>query len=84
MGKYDPLEDYLSKAPAHLDKLVISFAQIEQIIGKPLPPNAYNAKGTWWRNTRRPQSKAWLAAGWKQDIVSWREQWVRFRRQRKA
>lgn len=85
MTKYTPLESFLSKTPSHLTNVVFSFAQLEQIIGKSLPPSARNARSTWWRNTRgerRPQSHAWLSAGWKQDIVSWREEWVRFRRQR--
>ena len=85
MGKYEPLGNYLTKTPSHVKHVVVSFAQIEQIFGTNLPPNAYNPKGTWWRNSRneaRPQSWAWLSAGWKQDIVSWNEQWVRFRRQR--
>lgn len=85
MAKYDPLEQFLSCTPSHLNNIVFSFAQIEQIIGTSLPPNAYNPKGTWWRNTRdlaRPQSRAWLTAGWKQDVVSWNDRWVRFRRQR--
>lgn len=84
MSKYDPLNTYLSKTPSHLTHVVVSFTQIEQIIGAALPPNAYNPKGSWWRNTRttrRPQSWAWLSAGWKQDIVSWNDNWVRFRRQ---
>lgn len=84
MAKYDPLEEFLSKAPSHVHHLVFSFTQIEQIIGTTLPPNAYNPKGTWWRNShnqRRPQSWAWLSAGWKQDVVSWHDHWVRFRRQ---
>lgn len=85
MAKYDPLETFLNSTPSHLNNIVFSFTQIEQIIGTSLPPNAYNPKGTWWRNTRtmsRPQSRAWLSAGWKQDVVSWHEHWVRFRRHR--
>jgi len=83
MSKYAPFESFLSNTPVHLKNVVFSFAQIEQIIGTRLPPNAYNAKGTWWRNTKtRPQSQSWLAAGWKQDIVDWQNNWVRFRRQR--
>ena len=83
MGKYDPLAKFLDETPAHLKNVLFSFNQIEQIIGTKLPPNAYNPEGTWWRNSKgRPQAQSWLAAGWKQDIVSWREGWVRFRRQR--
>ena len=68
MAKYAPLESYLLLADHKLDEIVLSFAQIEQIIGATLPPDAYNPSGTWWRNTndvKRPQAKAWLSAGWK-------------------
>ena len=83
MLKYDPLQAFLTKTPEHLKNVLFSFEQVEQIIGTNLPPNAYNPEGTWWRNTQnRPQSRAWLEAGWRQDIVSWQESWVRFRRVR--
>jgi hypothetical protein len=81
MSKYDPLSSFLGHSAPHLNDIVLSFDQIEQIIGTTLPPNAHNARGTWWRNTKsRPQSHAWLVVGWRQDIVDWQHTWVRFHR----
>ena len=84
MAKYDPLEHYLIQADDQLGEVVLSFAQIEAIIGADLPPDAYNPSGTWWRNTndaKRPQAKAWLAAGWKIAASDQNGKWVRFIRQ---
>ncbi len=85
MGKkYDPLQSYLEQIPNHDAEIVLSFAQIESIIGANLPPDAYNPKGTWWQNTRdekRPQATAWLATGWEKFSVDRQRQQVTFRRQ---
>jgi hypothetical protein len=84
MAKYTPLESYLLLADQKLDEIVLSFAQIEQIIGATLPPDAYNPSGTWWRNTndaKRPQAKAWLNAGWKIAASNQAGKQVRFVRQ---
>jgi len=84
MAKYDPLENYLIQTNDKLEEVVLSFAQIESIIGATLPPDAYNPSGTWWRNTndaKRPQAKAWLSAGWKIAATNQAEKRVRFIRQ---
>jgi hypothetical protein len=84
MAKYAPLESYLLLADQSLDEIVLSFAQIEAIIGANLPPDAYNPSGTWWRNTndsKRPQAKAWLSAGWKIAASNQAGKQVRFIRQ---
>ena len=82
--KYDPLESYLAQVSSKEAEVVLSFAQIEQIIGANLPPDAYNPSGTWWRNTndaKRPQAKAWLSAGWKIAASNQAGKQVRFVRQ---
>ncbi len=84
MAKYAPLESYLLLADQKQDEIVLSFAQIEAIIGANLPPDAYNPSGTWWRNTndaKRPQAKAWLNAGWKIAGSNQAGKQVRFVRQ---
>ena len=40
MGRYDPLRDYLIQCGS--DEVMLSFADIESIIGRPLPPSALN------------------------------------------
>lgn len=56
MGKYDPLRDYLIKCGN--DEVTLSFADIESILGRALPPSASNYDA-WWANiTARSRSTA--------------------------
>ena len=63
MSIYSPLCDYLSDLK--VNSVVLSFADIEGIIGRSLPQSAfeYNA---WWANDRtHTQAKnGWMAANW--------------------
>ena len=64
MNDYDALRDYLTKQKQ--EELVLSFEQIEEIIGAALPRAAQRA--SWWDSLRSPQEKmpqreACLAAG---------------------
>ncbi len=66
MAKYDPLRDYLRDRSAN--RIVLSFDQIEDIIGAALPPSA-RKYGEWWANedpqrTMHVQAVAWQEAGW--------------------
>lgn len=62
MAKYDPLSRYLDRLPCQ--RWTTTFAEIEKVLGTPLPPSAtrYSA---WWSNDESPgrQSHAWLDAG---------------------
>ena len=65
MNDYDLLRDYLKKQK--LPEFVLSFEQIEEIIGASLPRAAQRA--SWWETLRSPQEKmpqreACLAAGY--------------------
>lgn len=65
MNDYDGLRDYLKKQS--LPELVLTFEQVEEIIGAPLPRAAQRA--SWWDSLRSPQEKmpqreACLAAGY--------------------
>ena len=65
MNDYDALRDYLTRQTR--PDLVLSFAEIEQIIGAALPRAAQRA--SWWDSLRSPQEKmpqreACLAAGY--------------------
>jgi hypothetical protein len=80
---YDALRDYL-KQQTRLE-LVLSFEEIEEIIGDSLPRAAHRA--SWWDSLRSPQEKmpqreACLAAGYvatrMPDVAS-----VRFRREKR-
>jgi hypothetical protein len=65
LNDYDALRDYLKKQT--LPELVLSFDQVEEIIGAALPRAAQRA--SWWDSLRSPQEKmpqreACLAAGY--------------------
>ena len=68
MGKYDPLRDYLIKCGN--DEVTLSFADIESILGRALPPSASNYDA-WWANigdspfTQHSHAKSWHSAGYK-------------------
>ena len=70
MGKYDPLHDHL--AGQRGQQIRLSFQEIEQIIGEPLPQSAYQ-HAWWWANedprtTAHVQCRAWREAGYDAEL----------------
>ena len=64
-GKYMPLHKYLVNRYA--DSVFLTFAQLEDLIGGPLPDSA-RAQQEWWTSTDRDADKpgcadAWILAG---------------------
>lgn len=82
MNKYDPLREFLRRQDrAELD---LSFEDVEQIIGRVLPPSADSAR--WWANVRSAsvphvQRRAWHEAGYEafprvdRERVVFRKRW---------
>jgi len=70
---YRPLYEYLAASPAEVTRIVLSFKQIEQIMGSGygLPQSAYD-HAAWWSNSHQTpyRARAWLAAGWKTEGVA--------------
>ena len=66
MGKYDPLFRYLNSNGN--PKVILSYAEIENILSAKLPDSAYKFK-QWWDNNSHVQSKSWRDAGYKVDTV---------------
>ncbi len=62
-GEYQPLQTYLQDRYA--DRVVLTFAEIESIIGSPLPEPARRQQ-EWWDGTdgarRSAQSESWTLA----------------------
>lgn len=79
-SKYDALAEHLRRQSG--SRHTMSFDQMAQLIGTPLPPSAH-AHRAWWANDRtHPQAlNGWLAAGWEVDAVDWGLEAVTFRRQ---
>jgi hypothetical protein len=66
--KYIRLAAHLADQPADIDRLVMTVADIEAIVGDELPRMARFP--SWWRNDeRRAHSRAWLTAGWKVEQI---------------
>ena len=64
---YEPLRLHLAAHPG--EELTLTFAELETLLGAPLPDEAWLR--TWWTNAPGvPHARAWLRAGW-------RVRWVR-------
>lgn len=79
MSKYDPLRKYLAAGTANPWRA--TFADVEAVLGFPLPQSAY-AYPAWWSNdaTGHSHARAWLDAGWKTEAVDLQGQNVTFRK----
>ena len=77
MSKYAPLSEALSRTTR--DKKRITFAEIERILGAPLPPTA-RRDNAWWANnaTGHSQAKGWLGAGFRTSEVNLEGETVTF------
>ncbi|MBN1995532.1 MAG: helix-turn-helix transcriptional regulator [Anaerolineae bacterium] len=76
-GKYAPLFAYLQQQPDS-GLLELSFAEVEEILGKPLPSRAYTTRA-WWSNTQTAQGRAWQEAKWLIDDIDFETKCVVFR-----
>jgi hypothetical protein len=66
--KYIRLAAWLADQPSAVERLVMSLAEIEDLVGASLPPNARFP--SWWRNDpRRMHSRAWITAGWEVEAM---------------
>lgn len=78
--KYSPLSRYLLRRGHFTESLVLSFAEIEGIIGDNLPFKAVRDP-EWWSNTRgSAQGRTWMDIGWETQNVDLENRTVSFRR----
>ena len=62
--KYDPLTAYLADLPAN--EVTLTFAELEQLVGAPLPVSAWQS--FYWTRSALPrghQSRPWSRVGWR-------------------
>src|SRR5712692_3252834 len=83
VDRYEPLRRYLAGLPKELLSVELTFAQIEELIGEPLPTAASDY--AWWRTDEGTpnsgQSRAWLQAGFGVESIacpSEKSGWVSF------
>ncbi len=69
-GAYSRLGGYLAgRARAGVDEVTLTFAQVEALVGHPLPPPA-RTRAAWWRTVTEPHDaesdpwSGWLSVGW--------------------
>jgi hypothetical protein len=61
------------------DEVTCTFAEIEQILGRPLPRFAFTS--TWWGGRlKHGYPRPWKNAGWRIKRVEVRQRWVTFAR----
>lgn len=79
MSKYEPLQQFLKAR--HTAEVPMTFAEIEKVIGFPLPEKA-SAIRAWWSNnpSNNVMTKAWLAAGYVTERVDIASRRLVFRR----
>jgi hypothetical protein len=65
LARYQPLGDWLSTQPG--EQVTLTFAEVQQILGQPLPATA-RTSNAWWLHAERYRTAAarvWHAAGWR-------------------
>ena len=80
MSKYTPLGKYLQYLKRYETLVNLSFEEIENIIGEPLPPSAHNSQ-SWWANDStgsHTHASAWLEAGWRVERIDFFQKSVLF------
>ncbi|MFX1538039.1 MAG: hypothetical protein ACFFDI_27915 [Promethearchaeota archaeon] len=78
-SKYCSLGEYL--IDKEVDQATLTFSDIEEILGFPLPKSARKFR-TWWANdsTHSHAVNGWLDYGWRVKDIDLPEQYVRFQR----
>jgi len=81
-SKYEGLSGHLKFRGAFTDRVQLSFARIDGLIGSNLPMEAYR-KESWWSNsTSSVHAKGWLEAGWEVQEVNLAQGFVVFKKVR--
>lgn len=80
-GKYRFLADFLHNHGG--DSITMTFKQIEELIGNPLPSSAYNHRAYWSNTDTHSISKVWMQAGYMTTYVNLLSRKVIFERKRR-
>lgn len=78
-SKYQPLYDHLLHSGR--EEVTLTFAELETLLGQPLPASAHTQR-MWWGNRRRGavQAHAWMSAGFHAEDLDLDHQQVTFRK----
>jgi hypothetical protein len=78
--KYLPLEAWFRNLSTTAKQIEMTFDQVEEILGAPLPASATKLK-TWWTNIPpkiQSHHTAWLNNGWGVVEFNQQDRWVKF------
>jgi CBS domain-containing protein len=80
-SRYAPLAIWLQQQTLRPEKLLLTFKQIEEILGEELPSSARQHR-SWWANDSagHVQSQQWLEVGWRVSSISITDERVTFTR----
>lgn len=80
-SRYAPLAIWLQSRPSNEDRVQLTFVEVEEIIGGPLPASAHTHRA-WWANDSvgHVQSQQWLDVGWRVAQINMTEEKVTFAR----
>ena len=80
MNKYQQLGQYLSSQSA--ERLPMTFAEIERVVGTKLPPSAYRHR-PWWSNnpSNSVMTRVWIDAGYRTEQVDMEGRKLVFKRE---
>jgi hypothetical protein len=84
MSSYSRLADFLASHKG--DRWEASFAEVEQVLGRALPPSAAK-HAAWWANQTsagHSQTRGWRSVGWRTTALDLQRRRVRFERERSA
>ena len=62
-SKYQPLVDHLAAQPATVASLALTPAEVEALLGGPLPASAHGP--SWWSPSDRHHTRQWRRVGWR-------------------
>lgn len=77
-GTYAKLSAHLAEQPATVTSRLVTFQDIEGILGKELPRSAFDYRAWWANDPTKPQSGAWLDEGWRASSISMMDQRLTF------
>ena len=67
-GKYGPIGDFLAGLPEEQAACELEFAQLELLLGMPLPPSA-RLNWFWHKDEPASHARAWLDHGWRGELA---------------
>jgi CBS domain-containing protein len=80
-AKYAPLASHLAEQPRGVDRITLTFPEIERLIAAPLPEAAREHR-SWWTNDAitHVHSRQWLEVSWRVVSISMTDERVVFAR----